>query len=140
MQIFKILVVFFLAGTPAFARDVAGWAYVRDGDTIVVSGTPVRLNGIDAPEASNRYGRQAKTFMERLLKGRVVSCELNGERSYDRWIGVCYIDHDVGVLDIGMLLIANGHALDCARYSGGRYRVFEPAGTRSRLKQASYCR
>ena len=129
-----------ISTAPALAREISGRAYVRDGDTIVVAGTPVRLNGVDAPETSNRYGRQAKAFMERLLWGRTVACDLNGERSYDRWIGVCFIDTEERRLDVGAVLIANGHALDCARCSGGRYRSFEPAGARSRLKEASYCR
>ena len=121
------------------AREVRGSAYVRDADTIVVAGTPVRLNGVDAPETSNRYGREAKSFMERTLRGREVMCELNGERTYDRWVGTCFISVDGQMVDIGALVIANGHALDCRRYSGGRYRSLEPAGARSRLPQASYC-
>lgn len=125
--------------TSVLAREINGSAYVRDGDTIVVSGTPVRLNGIDAPETSNRYGREAKTFMQRLLRGKNVTCDLNGERTYDRWVGVCFIEHDGSLVDIGAVLIANGHALDCRRYSGGRYRSLEPAGARSRLRQANYC-
>ncbi|RFP88355.1 thermonuclease family protein [Rhodobacteraceae bacterium 63075] len=123
----------------AEAREVRGSAYVRDADTVVVGGTPVRLNGVDAPETSNRYGRAAKSFMERLLRGRTVICDLNGERTYDRWVGTCYIQVDGEYVDIGAVVIANGHALDCRRYSGGRYRALEPAGARSRLPQAGYC-
>jgi endonuclease YncB( thermonuclease family) len=102
-------------------------------------GTPVRLNGVDAPETSTRYGRNAKAFMERLLRGEGVVCDLNGERTYDRWVGTCYISVEGQWTDIGAIVIANGHALDCRRYSGGRYRSLEPAGARSRLPQASYC-
>ena len=134
-----LTVVFSLGITSASARQIDGSAYVRDADTIVVSGTPVRLNGVDAPEVSNRYGRAAKTFMERLLRGERVVCELNGERTYDRWVGTCYISVEGQWTDIGAIVIANGHALDCRRYSGGRYRSLEPAGARSRLPQANYC-
>ena len=65
---------------------------MRDADTIVVSGTPVRLNGIDAPENSTRAGRDATNFVRRLLRGETVVCNRNGERTYDRWVGVCYIE------------------------------------------------
>ena len=123
----------------ATAREISGTAYVRDADTIVVAGTPVRLNGVDAPETSNRYGRDASTFMERLLRGQQVVCELNGDRTHDRWVGVCFIDVNGQITDVGAILIANGHALDCRRYSGGRYRALEPPGARSRLRQAGYC-
>jgi micrococcal nuclease len=125
--------------TSAMARELTGAAHVRDADTIVVEGTAVRLGGVDAPETSNSYGREATTFMRRLLSGKIVSCELNGERTYDRWVGICFIDVDGQPADIGAILISNGHALDCQRYSGGRYRSLEPAGARSRLRQANYC-
>lgn len=123
----------------ALAREVSGTARVRDADTIVVAGTPVRLNGIDAPENSTRAGRDATNFMKRLLRGETVACSLNGDKTYDRWVGVCYIAVDGQWSDIGAIVVANGHALDCRRYSGGRYRSLEPSGARQRLRQAKYC-
>lgn len=78
---------------------MSGTAYLRDAETIVVSGTPVRLNGIDAPETSNRYGREIRAFVERLLRGQIVTCDLHGERSYDSRIDphfrphAPYLDH-----------------------------------------------
>ena len=123
----------------AFAREVSGTARVRDADTIVVAGTPVRLNGIDAPENSARAGKDATNFMKRLLRSETVACTLNGEKIYDRWVGVCYITVDGQWSDIGAIVFANGHALDCRRYSGGRYRSIEPSGARQRLRQARYC-
>lgn len=135
-----LAIVFLLGISSANARQIDGTAYVRDADTIVVGGTAVRLNGVDAPETSNRYGRDAKSFMVRLLRGKKVICDLNGERTYDRWVGICYILIDNKWTDIGAIVIAKGYALDCRRYSGGRYRSLEPAGARSRLPQAKYCR
>ena len=79
------ILVLCLSG-PAFAdRTIEGRVtVVRDVDTIVVSGTPVRLNGLDGPETSTRVGRDARTFMTRLVQGETVTCRLNGERTYDR--------------------------------------------------------
>lgn len=108
---------------------------VRDVDTIVVAGTPVRLNGLDGPETSSRIGREARAFMNQLVRGETVTCRLNGERTHDRWVGVCFLDGQ----DIGAIAVANGHALDCARYSGGRYRGLETPAARSRIKRAGYC-
>ncbi|WP_322868172.1 thermonuclease family protein [Aquicoccus sp. G2-2] len=108
---------------------------VRDVDTIVVAGTPIRLNGVDGPETSTRVGRDAKFFMERLVGGRIVTCELNGERTYDRWVGVCFLNGE----DIGGIAVKEGHALDCNRYSGGRYRELETRAARSKMRRASYC-
>ncbi|WP_254055678.1 thermonuclease family protein [Ruegeria sp. EL01] len=113
----------------------AGTLHVRDADTIVVDGTPVRLNGVDAPELDTRSGQDAKRWMVNFLRGKSVSCDLNGERTHDRWVGVCYADGE----DVGAAVIAAGHALDCRRYSGGRYRHLETPAAKSRLKRAKYC-
>ncbi|MCO6385344.1 thermonuclease family protein [Oceanicola sp. 502str15] len=114
---------------------LAAQVQVRDGDTIVVAGTPVRLNGVDAPELGTRAGRDARRWMVNFLAGREVDCELNGERTHDRWVGVCFVDGK----DIGAALIAAGHALDCRRYSGGRYAHLETPAARSRIRRAGYC-
>ena len=134
-----VLLALVLSVEAAAAREVSGKASIRDADTIVVRGVPVRLNGVDAPETNTRAGREATTFMKRLLRGETVACRLNGDRTHDRWVGVCYIQMEGQWADIGAILIANGYALDCRRYSGGRYRSLEPKGARSRLRQASYC-
>lgn len=138
LAIWKLVILLVLLSGPAFAdRTIEGRVtVVRDVDTIVVAGTPVRLNGVDGPEVSNREGRDARTFMTRLVRGEMVSCDLNGERTYDRWVGVCYLNGQ----DIGAIAVANGHALDCRRYSGGRYRDLETPSARSRIQRAGYCR
>jgi len=135
----KILPALLLAllAAPALADRVLEGrvTVVRDVDTIVVAGTPVRLNGLDGPETSTRVGREARAFMTRLVRGETVTCRLNGERTHDRWVGVCYLDGQ----DIGAIAVANGHALDCRRYSGGRYRDLETPAARSRIGRAPYC-
>lgn len=128
---------FLISGAVHAAQTVQGKATrVRDADTIVVRGVPIRLNGVDAPENSTRAGKQATAAMKRFLKGKTLTCELNGERTYDRWVGICFTEDGH---DIGAVMIANGLALVCQRYSGGRYRSLEPAGARSRLRSARFC-
>ena len=126
-----------VAPTLAFAgRTLEGRVtVVRDVDTIVVAGTPVRLNGLDGPKTSTRAGRDAKFFMERLVGGKLVTCEFNGERTYDRSVGICFL----GGQDIGAIAVMEGQALDCARYSGGRYQSLEARAARSRIQRAGYC-
>ena len=114
---------------------MAGTLTIRDADTIVVDGTPVRLNGVDAPELKTRAGKSAKRWMVNYLAGKSVECQLNGERTYDRWVGVCYADGE----DIGAAVIAAGHALDCRRYSGGRYSHLETPEAKARIRRAGYC-
>lgn len=108
---------------------------VRDGDTIVVAGTAVRLNGVSAPELKEHHGVRAKMFMTRLVHRKQVTCELNGARTYDREVGICYHNGR----DIGAALIAAGLARDCPRYSEGRYRPYENSRSRS-LRLPGYCR
>ena len=78
---------------------------VIDGDTIVLtnSNTHVRLNGVDAPEVvhpgydhDDDFGPEARDEMRRIIGAEIVRCELNGERSYERVIGVCYLPDGTG--------------------------------------------
>ena len=107
---------------------------VRDGDTFIVDGLPVRLNGVSAPELRERMGGKAKAFMVRLVHRKTVTCELNGEKTHDRWVGVCFHDGR----DIGATIIAAGLARDCPRFSGGRYAGDETAQSRT-LPLPGYC-
>lgn len=94
---------------------------MRDGDTIEVAGVPIRLHGLAAPESGEPGGRAATTAMRRLVDGRKVRCELDGERTYDRCVGICYLDS----VDIAAELVRQGVARDCPRYNGGRYAEAE---------------
>lgn len=137
LMIWAIVMILGFLADPALAdRIIEGRVtVVRDVDTIVVAGTPVRLNGLDGPETSTRIGREACSFMTRLVRGEIVSCQLNGDRIYDRWVGTCYLDGQ----DIAAIAVANGFALDCARYSGGRYRSLETSAARFLVRRAGYC-
>lgn len=110
--------------------------HVRDVDTIEISSVPVRLNGVDGPELDELGGNTAKRWMQKLVLRKPVRCELNGEKTYDRWVGVCYLASGD---DIGALAISNGHARDCPKYSGGRYAGLETAKSK-KLKPHGYCR
>ena len=133
MKYLHIVLAICLFVSPTFSSAAT---YVRDADTIVVDNVPVRLNGVDAPELKTRAGRDAKRWMEKFLRGKSIECDLNGERTHDRWVGVCFADGE----DIGAAVIRAGHALDCRRYSGGRYRDLETPAARSKLRRARYCR
>jgi 5-methylcytosine-specific restriction enzyme A len=109
--------------------------HVRDGDTIEVGKIPIRLNGVSAPELNEPLGQQSKQFMLDLVDGMSVRCELTGAKTYDRLVGTCYLDDQ----DIGVAVISTGLALDCPRYSGGRYAEFEVAKAREQIKLLGYC-
>ena len=107
--------------------------HVRDGDTIEVGGLAIRLQGLHAPETDDPGGAEASAFMSNLVLGRDLDCDLTGERSHDRLIGVCYLDGR----DIAAELIGAGLARDCPRFSGGRYAAID---RRPDMPLPDYCR
>lgn len=110
--------------------------HVRDVDTIEVNNLPIRLNGVDGPEMDERGGRAAKQWMQKQVLRKPVKCWLNGDKTYDRWVGTCYA---ASGQDIGALAIAAGHARDCPRYSAGKYAEFETPES-LRHEQHAYCK
>ncbi|SHE65110.1 Endonuclease YncB, thermonuclease family [Ruegeria intermedia] len=116
-------------------RILTGRAYVIDGDTIIVRGTKIRLAGIDAPELDMPWGQKAKWAMVEICKGQEITVKLNGETSYDRFVGIGYLPDG---RDIGAELVKRGLALDLPFFSQGRYRHLEPAGARERLRNGAF--
>jgi micrococcal nuclease len=114
---------------------VTGPAKVHDGDTMYVAGHAIRLAGIDAEELDEPHGLAARDALISLTRGRVVVCHVTG-KSYHRFVAWCELP---GAVELGQTLVATGTVLDCAHYSGGRYRKFEPPGARARLIQKPYC-
>jgi micrococcal nuclease len=137
-----MLMLFFIIvaiSSPALADEptvlTGTVTHVRDGDTIEVGKIPIRLNGVSAPELKEPLGPQSKKFMRELVNGKNVRCELTGAKTYDRLVGTCYLEGE----DIGMSVIEAGLALDCPRYSGGRYAEFEMVDAQERIKLPGYC-
>ena len=119
------------AQTPAWGK-----AIVQDGDTIRIGSTHYRLDGVNAPELFEPFGQAARVEMQHIIDIDLVNCTWNGEMSYKRYVAICRTVH---YPDIGAELIRRGLALDCTRYSRGRYRALEPPGARSRLAGKRYC-
>lgn len=111
-------------------RRLIGRAYVIDGDTIKIKGIKIRLAGIDAPEVNMPWGQKSKWAMVDICKGQTITVELDGERSYDRLVGTCFLPDGS---DLGAEIIQRGLALDLPFFSGGKYRHLEPEGARKKL-------
>ena len=137
---FQKLLILFLFGffsmncLRANPITLEGVASAIDGDTIIINSYKIRLNGVSAPELSEKGGNEAKQAMQKILENQTIKCSLSGRRSYKRYIGVCWI----GAVDVGALLILQGFARDCFRYSGGRYRALESNPARY-LPLPQYC-
>ena len=116
---------------------VTGPARVRDGDTIVVGGVPVRLQGLHCPEHDEPGGYAATGAMQRLTRGNDISCTLTGERTYDRIVGTCH----VGDSDLAAALIREGFCARCARYDPGmRYATAQREAGAWTKWMPGYCR
>jgi endonuclease YncB( thermonuclease family) len=93
--------------------------HVRDGDTIVVAGHPIRLEALDCPELNHKGGNKAKVLMQHLTLHATATCDLSGARSYDRVVGFC----SVGGKDLGQQML-DAHV--CTIYwhfnTRGKYR------------------
>jgi endonuclease YncB( thermonuclease family) len=103
---------------------IVGYARVIDGDTLELSGTKIRLDGIDAPESMQtcvinaqayRCGERAMQALVDLVKGHTVRCEPTGMDRYRRTIARCRTDES-GV-NINSWLVSEGLAVAYRRYS-----------------------
>lgn len=92
-------------------RMIVGPAsHVRDGDTIEVSGLPVRFGSLDCAERNTPAGQAAAARMRELIDGQVLICSLNGRSSHDRRIGRCTLPDGS---DLAARMIREGM---CGRY------------------------
>ena len=84
--------------------------YVRDGDTIEVSGVPIRIANLDCAETGTAAGAKATRHIKQLVTAERLDCRLSGRMSYDRHVGTCRLSNG---RDIGEVLIAQGY---CRRW------------------------
>jgi endonuclease YncB( thermonuclease family) len=116
------------AATPRIAAGlvgpIAGYPRVVDGDTIDISGTRIRLHGIDAPEATQtctiggqRYqcGARSTMALADFIRGHMVRCIPVGLDQYRRTIARCHTEE--GNIDINAWLVRQGLAVAYRRYS-----------------------
>lgn len=116
-------------------NEVAGVARVVDGDTLVVSETRIRLEGIDAPEAGQTCGRllagwwacgtESTAALATLIDNKPVRCLQHGHDKYGRMLATCFL----GAQDVNAWMVQHGHAWAFVRYSTSYVR--EEAEARS---------
>ena len=113
-----------IAASPTWGQTITGEVRVIDGDTIQFkSGLKVRIFGIDTLEKNQKCekanacvpcGQESKNAALKLIGKEEISCELNGQKTYDREVAMCTVNGK----DYGEAMIANGWAL--------AYRSFLP--------------
>ncbi|MBP6683540.1 MAG: thermonuclease family protein [Halioglobus sp.] len=99
-------------GQPTPAFGITGRVVrVADGDTVsVLDGSntqhKIRLQGIDAPERSQPYGKKSRDALSGMVSGRNVGVVVLGKDSYGRSNGTVYL----GERNINLAMVAAGHA------------------------------
>lgn len=120
---------------PAASTVVEGPARVLDGDSLLVAGEQIRLEGIDAPEIGQtcrssgdrewECGRIAALALQRLVANAQLRCAIQGRDRYDRMLATC----SAGGRDLNAEMVRLGFAWAFVRYS--RAYVREEAEARA---------
>jgi endonuclease YncB( thermonuclease family) len=104
------------------AGPISGVAKAKDGDSLMVGQTEVRLFGVDAPEFDQTCtrsgqawacGAEAADRLSRLVTGKDVRCSPVSIDQYGRTLGRC----TVGTTDVNRIVVATGYAVAYRRYS-----------------------
>ena len=96
---------------------------VIDGDTIALGELRIRLQGIDAPELTQKCrdkksmqaykcGEVAKEYLIKLIGTQKVSCTNEGRDKYRRQLSYCY----VGDINLNREMVKTGNALAYSKY------------------------
>lgn len=102
------------------AQSFEGRATAVDGDSLIMGGERLRLEGIDAPEmdqtctrggAEWNCGRDARAALRRLVRPG-VTCETSRVDRYDRWLARCRAGED----DVAQKMVLLGLAVDYGRF------------------------
>ena len=90
---------------------------VLDGETLRLGDRTLRLKGLDAPERGEMCrsptgqsvdcAAAAAAELSRLVRGRALTCEVQGRDSFGRGLGRC----DAGGTNVNQALIAAGFAI-----------------------------
>lgn len=107
-----------LAAPPKVVEEFSGKVIgVSDGDTIKVlvnkETVKVRLEGIDAPESGQSYGKKAKEALAEMVAGKIVTVKKTGTDRYKRTLGIVI----VGDVDANAKLIEDGWAWHFKKYN-----------------------
>ncbi len=118
---------FGLPGKPAHPVDGAT-VIVRDGDTLFAAGQDYRLHGIDAPEYEQpcktatgtdwQCGKEARTELAALVRGRKLTCEERARDKYGRIVATCVDDKGN---DIARIMAERGFAVSFGGFGDGPY-------------------
>jgi endonuclease YncB( thermonuclease family) len=105
-----------LMAAPAAANILSGPATVIDGDTIDMTGTRIRILGIDAPESAQQCrrdgaawdcGKDAAAALHEILAGQPLECTAQGTDRFGRTLATCR----TALFDLGHEMLRRGMAV-----------------------------
>ena len=91
---------------------------------------------MSTPELEELIENETKQFMKLQVKGRNVRYKLDGTKTYDRYLGLCFF----GGEDIGIFIIVSGLALNYLCYPNGHYDKYATEAKKKSIKQHKYCK
>lgn len=142
MKSAAIAIIIALVSSSAFCGEaITGRASVVDGDTIDISSTRIRLNGIDAPESWQKCRREdgseyrcgaaaAFALDEFLAASRPTRCEQVDVDRYRRIVANCF---RADGQNVNAWLVRTGNAVDWVRYSHRAFATEESAARSARV-------
>lgn len=91
---------------------------ISDGDTIQAidinkNTYKIRLQGIDAPENKQEYGKEAKSFLSAMIKDKEVKLIIEDKDKYGRYLATIYLNQ----MNVNRQMVANGYAHAYKEYS-----------------------
>ncbi len=116
---FFAAMIFIMPAVQAASGTITGRVVaVHDGDTLTLltdrqKRVKVRLEGIDAPEMSQAFGKNSKQSLSELVFGKTVKVLVSTTDDYDRKVGQIYIEK----LWVNLEQVAKGMAWQYDRYS-----------------------
>ena len=108
--------------TTGSAQTIIGPADVVDGDSLSMTGTSIRLFGIDAPEGNQicqrngsnwACGEEAKQKLAELVQGKDIKCQQQDTDHYGRMVAICHADY----LDLARTMVEGGLAIALPQFT-----------------------
>lgn len=119
--LFVVLIILIVLLLDHVEQKDIGVAKVIDGDSLLLNGERIRLQGIDAPERDQicerngqdyQCGDAAYTHLRALINNNQVACTSAGRDKYDRLLAHCR----AGDVDLNMRMVRDGWAVDYGGY------------------------
>jgi endonuclease YncB( thermonuclease family) len=106
------------AAPPKVVEELTGEIVsITDGDTAKIlvgkEQVTIRLEGIDAPESNQSFGKKSKEALAALIFGKTVEVKKTGEDRYGRSLGFIFVED----IDVNAQMIEDGWAWHFKKYN-----------------------